>query len=168
MWIKLLGAVAILFCAWFLGKSSSDKLKKREETLRDFQSALKLLESEISFSNNSIDCALLNIGKAVYMCGFFDEVSQDVYKKGVRAAWRDALLKYKPRLALTDEDIKILLVLSAELGVTDGENQIKNIRYVSGMLDKAEACAHEKFAKLSRLYRSVSIGVGAMVVILFI
>ena len=168
MWIKLFGAIAIIFCAWLLGKSLSGSLKRREESLRGFHSALKLLESEISYSHNSMDVALKNIGKSVYMQGFFEEISKKVNEKGVRLAWRDAVLKYKEQLGLLEEDLRILLVLSSELGVTDKENQIKNIRYVMSMLKDAENEAHEKFTSLSRLYRSLSMGAGAMAVILLI
>lgn len=168
MWIKLLGAIAIIFCAWFLGKNLSDNLKKREESLKGFHSALKLLESEISFSHNSIDIALKNIGKSIYMYGFFEEVSKKVKEKGVRLAWREGVLQYKEKFGITDEDSKILLILSSELGVTDRENQIKNIRYVMSMLADAEIEAHEKFTTLSKLYRSISMSVGAVAVILLI
>ena len=81
-------------------------------------------------------------------------------------SWNNGILKFKDTLCLTNEDAKILQTLSAELGITDKENQIKNIHYILSLLKTAETDAEEKYKSLSGLYRNISMSAGVVFVIL--
>lgn len=166
MFNKILGSAAIVGGSVFIGRNMTDRLKKREYSLKAFHNTLVMLESEINFSANSIDRAFKNISCSVKLSGFFEYLLSQIKDKGIRNAWNDSIVKFQDRLFLTDDDAKILLTLSAELGITDRENQIKNIRYVLTMLEKAETEAHEKYTSLSGLYRNISMGAGLAAAIL--
>lgn len=168
MWIKIIGATGLFFSAWATGKRLSNSLRVRYETLQSFETALVMLEGEMSYASNSIDTAFLNIAKAVPLDGFFESVAEKVHQKGARTAWRDELLKQKKRLFLTAEDIRIISVLSAELGISNTENQIKSIRYCRSLLQSAESEAGERYKTLSGLYKKLCFGSAAMLLILFI
>lgn len=168
MWIKILGAAGIVGASCLYGMKISDGLRLRRDSLNNIADALVLLESEITFSVNSIDGAFKNISKSIPLSGFFEKVSEETHIKGIRMAWNDAIGEYKSRLGLTDGDAKILVSLSAELGITDRENQIKNIKYVLSRLSAAQKEAAEKYATLSRLYRNICIWTGLAAAILLI
>lgn len=166
MFSKILGAAALITASFFIGKNFTDKLKKRKNSLNLFHTALVMLESEINFSANNIACAFSNISESVHIPGVFEYVISETENIGIRNAWNNAILKFKDKLCLTDNDVKILKTLSAELGITDKENQIKNIRYILTMLQAAEADAHEKYCSLSGLYKNISLCAGIAAAIL--
>lgn len=167
MWIKLSGAAALLIATWSAGKRLSDTLKTRCESLRTFRSALVMLESEMSYAGNTIDRAFLNISDALGGNVFFKSVADNVRELGARNAWRTALREQSGKLCLADGDVKILQTLSAELGVSNTENQIKSIRYLLTLLEKAEEEAEQRRKTLSGLYRKLCFGAAAMLIILF-
>lgn len=166
MFNKILGSAAIVGGSVFIGKNMTERLKKRKENLKAFHNALVMLESEINYSANSIDRAFKNISGAVDLTEFFEYVIEEMKDRGIRKAWNSGITKFKTSFALTDDDVKILLTLSSELGITDRENQIKNIRYVLTMLEKAETEADSRYSSLSGLYRNISIGAGLTAAIL--
>lgn len=166
MWIKLAGAGTIIFGAVILGRRLSQELVLRRDSLSEFYSALIMLESEITFSQNSIAGAFDNISKSIPLSGFFAEVSRNTAEYGIREAWNGALDKYGERLGLKLEDIGILRSLSAELGITDRDNQIKNIRYVLSRLLTVREEAAERCSTLSRLFRGVCTLTGIGIAIL--
>jgi len=166
MFNKLFGSASIIGASFFIGKSLTDKLKKRADTLHSFHSSLVMLESEITFSSNSIDRALKNISGTIKIPGFFEYVISQSRDNGIRKAWNSGISRFKDSLCLTNEDAKILQTLSAELGITDKANQIKNIHYVLTLIKAAEADAEEKYRSLSGLYRNISMSAGLVFVIL--
>lgn len=168
MWAKLMGAAAILAGAWLFAAGLSSGLKKRRDSLGAFCRALVMLEGEISYCANCIQKALENISESVSLPGFFERVCADIPKRGIRRAWCDALAECRVPLGLTEEDVKILAALAAELGISDRENQIKNIRYVLSRLEPERAAAEERFRTLSRLYRSLCMFSGLAAVILLV
>ena len=168
MWIKLFGAVALIVAGWWLGKLLSEKLRIRFESLQAFDSALVMLEGEMSYAQNGIDTAFRNIEKAVGLGGFFERVADGVAKVGVRNAWRKELCEHREELSLTGEDVRILSALSAELGVSNVENQIKSIRYVRNMLSGAKSDAEERYKTLSVLYKKLCFGGALMILIVII
>ena len=166
--IKIFGSCAIIGGSLLYGQRISDRLKLRKNSLASFHSALLMLESEISFSHNSIDHAFKNIAKSIPLSGFFVYVSENTAELGIRKAWNSAVAKYKSRLGLADSDAEILLSFSAELGITDRENQIKNIHYILSLLGTAEKEAGERYVSLSGLYRSICTGAGITAAILLL
>ena len=160
MFKKLLGSVAIVGGSVFIGKNLSDRLKKRKDSLNAFHTALVMLEGEIAFSANSIDYALKNISNTTEISECLNYMADELKNIGIRKAWNNGIIKFKDKLCLTDNDVKILQTLSSELGITDRENQIKNIKYVLSILEVAENDANEKFNSHSGLYRNISVSVG--------
>lgn len=160
MFSKIIGTAAIVGSSFFISRSLSDKLKKRRENLHSFHTALIMLENEISFSVNSIDRAFKNISDSVELCGFFSFLVDKIKDNGIRKAWQVAVEEFSETLCLTESDVKILLILSSELGITDKENQLKNINYVLSLLETAEAEAEKSYLSLAGLYRNIGIGAG--------
>ena len=168
MFNKFLGAIAIMGCSVFISKSMTDKLKKRKASLNSFHKILVMLESEISFSANSIDHALKNISDSVNLPDFFNYILPKTEHLGIRKVWSESIEHCKDKLCLSNEDVKILNTLSAQLGITDKDNQIKNIHYVLTMLEHLEQDAENRLLTMSKLYRAFGISAGLTTVILLI
>lgn len=166
MLIKLIAGCAIVGVSWFFGRRMSQNLKVRTDSLEMFCRALVLLESEITFSASSLDIAIKNIAKSIGESDIFLYIAKRIPEIGARGAWCEGIKKYRKNLCLTDEDVRILLSLSGELGITDRENQVKIICYVAELLKRAQNEAQEKFLSYSKLYTNVSVGIGAIFAIL--
>ena len=72
------------------------------------------------------------------------------------------------KLCLTDADCAALMTLSANLGRTDREGQIKNIRYVKSLIAAQQTAAETEYNRRAKLYSSGGLLIGAAVVIVLI
>ena len=69
---------------------------------------------------------------------------------------------------LTDGDREILVMLGAQLGMTDRENQYKNICCTKNLIDKQYEQARQIRERTSRLYEGGGILAGAFAILLLI
>lgn len=168
MLIKLAGAGLIFFAGIFWGLLKSGELVKRERSLRDIKTALNILESEIVFSSHYLKYAFLRISKICGCAGLFSDMSSEIGEFSAAEAWRHALLKNKKELFLKDIDVEILNILGAELGLSDRERQVNNIRHVSLLLEQNLEEAHEEYLKTAKLYRSMGILGGLFLIIILL
>ena len=165
---KWLGGGLILIATTYIGFQKVAALSGRVRSLGALQTGLSILESEISFSANHLKQAFAEIERAVNVDGLFLMAGDKIAELGAAEAWEKAVKEKKDRLFLTDTDAQALTSLAAELGVTDRENQIKNIRRVNALLLSLAQAAQAEYEKSARLCRSGGILVGMLVVILLL
>lgn len=168
MLYKIIGGALIIAATTVFGCSKARALSERVNSLLRIKTALSVLESEIIFSANHMKRAFLRLADTVGPAFLFREAAARLEEDGVGKAWRDAVDKYRKKLCLADEDVRMLKTLSAELGMTDRENQVKNLRRVAALLDTALIKAREEYDRSARLYRSCGIMAGLLVVILLV
>lgn len=166
MLYKLMGGGMIITATTIAGFLKARTLANRVDSLIRIKTALSVLESEISFSANSLKLAFLRIERTVDTGGMFAEAGEAIAGCGVEQAWKQAVDNSRRRLSLTEHDAELLKTLAAELGMTDRENQIKNIRRVSALLDAASVQAQAEYTQTARLYRSGGILTGLLFIIL--
>ncbi len=166
MLYKWLGGGMIVMATTLAGFMKARTLSGRVASLIRLKTALSVLESEISFSANNLKTAFSRIERTVDTYGLFAEAGEGITRNGVEQAWKDAVDSRKKALCLTEQDAELLKTLAAELGMTDRENQIKNIRRVSTLLDTAAHQAQAEYNQTAKLYRSGGIMAGLLFVIL--
>ncbi len=166
MVLKWLGSGLIVGAATMAGLWKARSLSCRVESLIRLKTALSVLESEITFSANSLKQAFLRIERTVDAAGLFAQAGEDIISVGVEQAWKQAVDSRKKTLCLTEQDADLLKTLAAELGMTDRENQIKNIRRVSALLEAAAGQARADYEQTAKLYRSGGLLAGLLFVIL--
>ena len=168
MFHKILGSLFIIVSTTFISKSLTDSLKRRAESLKAFERLLVLLESEIDYANNPLDVAFSNISNSVKLGGFLPFIISKINSEGIKSSWQQGIENFKKDLSLKDGDIKVLLSLSYQLGLTDRENQIMNIRYVKSLLASYIDEADQNSKTLTRLYRNISFlaGIGTIILLL--
>lgn len=164
--MKIIGAAMILGVCAYSGFRFADRLKKRYVYLRNILTALNLLETEISFGGSRLKKAFESVDKAADTKGLFKTASENLEQLGIKRAWREAVKEKKEELCLTDGDSEALTALGARLGMTDTENQMKNIRYVKEMLAAKQAEAEGEYERQGRLYRSGGILAGLFLIFL--
>lgn len=162
--VKILGAVMIGAACGYFGFKMSFSLKTRAKSLGEIGASLEMLESEINFGANKLKKAF----KRADRNGLFTLAAENMERKGVSAAWEEAVRAVKQRLCLTDADADILLMLGESIGKSDTEDQIKNIGYIKALINRQERDARAGYEKSGKMYGGGGILVGLMIIILLI
>ncbi len=154
--IKLLGCILLIFCSTILGNKYSRKLSKRKEILQNFVNLLDNAYTKIKYSSNSL-ADIFNDSFLGY--SFTDNLS-------FSAQWKNMLKNYQN--TLNDNDIKLLVEFSNEIGKTDTEGEISNILLYQGLLKENIESAKEDIEKKSRLYTLLGFSIGMTLAIILI
>ncbi len=166
--LRLAGAAAVFASCTVMGFSLSDRLKKRAGYLGNIIEALSLLETEIAFGRSRVKEAFLRVDAACDTRGLFKTAAEKMEEEGIKKAWRGAVEEKRDELRLTDADAEAVISLSERLGMTDTENQIKNIRYVKGRLEPLLKEAEGEYGQAGRLYRGGGILVGVFLILILL
>lgn len=164
--IKILGALMIACASVYYGFGRARGLKKRYDLLAGIQNALKLLETEIDFAGTTLKTSLKKIDKVCFTGGIFSGCAEMMDEYGAGEAWRRSVFKNKEYL--TSADCETLISLGARLGMTDSENQIRNIRYVSKRLEGNISEAEDDYKRLSKLYRGGGVLIGGFIILMLL
>lgn len=164
--MRLAGAVMIFAVCAYGGFSLSDRMKKRCMYLKNVIAALSLLETEITFGGNRLAPAFEKLDNAVDTHGLFKAAAEMAETIGIRKAWQKAVKGKQSELRFKEEDAQTLMALGERLGMTDTENQVKNIQYVKKRLEVQLDGAEGEYGKLGRLYRNGGILSGAFLILL--
>lgn len=166
--IKFIGALIITASTSLLGIYKSVMLKNRVLYLRDFKTSLSLLKSEIVFAGNCLEKAFLNIAKTSKASQVFETAAENIDSVGIKKSWENAVKKYADKMSLKDDDVQVLLLLGTQLGMTDKENQLKNIVYVSELTDNQIYKAEQEYSLTAKLCRNIGILSGLFISIILI
>lgn len=162
--VKILGALMTGLSCGYFGLKMSVMLKKRMKSLGDIAISLEMLESEINFSMNKLKKSFIRVDRN----GLFKLAAENMEEKGIKSAWESAVKESKEKLCLTDADGEILEMLGKNIGKTDMDDQIKNIKYIKTMINEQEKQAQNEYKRMGKLYSSGGILVGLMIVIILI
>ena len=168
MIFKIAGSVMIVYGTGLYGFLKAMRPHKRYKGLLKIDTALGVMENEINFSNALIDDVLINAAKASGTSEIFTTCAEASGDLPVSTRWREAVLKDKDRLCLTNEDCQTIIMLSGELGMTDRVGQIKNIRHVREIIKGHINEAYEEYMKESKMLKGLGIGIGLFLVILLL
>lgn len=173
MFIKLLGATLILLSSSFLGYYYSKSLGRRVEDLRVLKRALTLLRSEINYISSPMPEALENVGERIdHEIGHYFKSIADELKlnqgKTLTEVWKKHAQKILERTYLNALDIKNIMIFSENVGYLDKEMQNNNIRLFLDQLDEEIKMAIENDAKYNKLYRSLGVLSGILIIVVLI
>lgn len=162
--VKILGALMTGIACGYFGFRMRMTLKTRAANLALIRSSLETLEGEIHFGKNRLKKAFERADHN----GLFTLAAENIEKMGAREAWSDAVNKTADKLCLTDADREAILLLGQNIGRTDCEDQIKNIRYVKSLVAAQYEQAEGEYQKRARLYSGGGMLIGALLVIILI
>ncbi|MCH5185356.1 MAG: stage III sporulation protein AB [Oscillospiraceae bacterium] len=155
--IKLTGALCIVLSTTCIGFYRADILKKRTVYLKNIISSLCMLESEISFSQNILRRVFIHIDGMSDTAGLFLKAAERTEGQGIRDAWKSAVDDTAKEMCLKRNDIEVLYLFGENLGMSDRESQIKNIRHTVDMMGPLLDEAEEDYKKNGRLCRGAGI-----------
>ncbi len=154
--IKLLLCIAIVVSSSLIGFYYSNSLYRRKRVLEHFLIQIKNCSTKIRYNSGDL-CEIFSNSFTDFT---FD--SQISFCK----QWSDMLKGYSK--ILSDEDIKILLEFSENLGTYDVSGELSNIsmyiEMLSAQIEKADLDIKER----SKLYKTLGMTFGLAVAILLI
>lgn len=169
--MKLLGAVLLFFVCTMTGFWKARQYVRRSQELRQLRGSLSALETEIAYGTTPLHLACGQIGEreAGPVGRFFTRVSEQLCQSDGLSAfecWKHALIEMKPELSLREQDRKILIRLGHKLGLSDKQDQMHHLRLAQKTLETEEAHAAREQEKYEKMYRSLGVLAGALLVIL--
>lgn len=171
MWLKMSGAVLIVAATSWIGLETAQGFQRRPRQLRDLQSSLQMLETEISYTQTPLPKALEKIARSIKGCVgdfFFIIRNRLINTPGTTLgeAWHKGMEYLQEHSALTASDQQILHNFATTLGISDRQDQVKHLKLVMAQLAAAEIKAWDEKAKNARMFKTLGILGGLAIVIL--
>jgi len=169
--IKLIGAVCILFAGTMLGFYQSLQISSRPRQIRQTIQALQRLETEISYGYNPLPDALFTVAgtTAGPVGSLFAEAASGLKDGGtdsVRESWSNAVERCWGSTAMKRTEREAFLQLGSVLGISGREDQAKHLRLAASILQAEEEAAAEDNRRFGKMWRSLGMLAGALIVIL--
>jgi stage III sporulation protein AB len=167
--LDLIGALCVLFAGTALGFSISARYADRPKQLRLMLHALQRLETEIAYGRTPLPEALARIAEQMgepLAALFRNAAAQMDGTRPTDEAWRNAVQACWKQTAMKAPEQDVLIRLGQSLGGSDSEDQIKHLRLAMRMLKMEEENAAEDQRKYAKMWKSLGVLCGALVVIL--
>lgn len=173
MVVKIINSCIIILFSTLIGLERAKIYVERTKQLAALQGALSRLETEILHYASNLPDALIRIGKSVkggvgklfYLTG---QTLAEKSKFSVAEAWCSTLEQIKSDLYLQQEDIDILQRFGEQLGSSDKEGQSRFIRLTLMQLREEEKKARVIREKYDKMYKSLGLLGGIVLVILLL
>lgn len=169
--IKLAGAVFILFATTAAGFLVAKRYADRPRHIRQLRAALSLLQTEITYGSRRLDriCAHIAQREAGTIGSLFRRAKEYMERldgASTFVCWRRAVEETWPHTALKEAERQILIDFGKTLGISDREDQLQNLRRAQTALEQEEAQARDEQERYEKMYRSLGVLAGALIVIL--
>ncbi len=171
--MKILGIIVVIIASWGYGSGLINRLQQHQNQLFSLQELTGLFLGEIQYGKSPLQEACLQIGNRLPSpySDVLHNISEELSKKNYQSfevVWREQFQLRKKEFYLTEQEKAVLLGIGKNLGYLDVDAQIRHLQMyqieASQMLEQLQKTVKEK----KKLYRSVSLMVGAMVILLFI
>ena len=146
---------------------------RRPGELRDFQTALQLLETEVIYSATPLPVALRKIarfghGKAAAMFAGAGQKMESGLVETAGEAWILALDETFEETAMRYEDREVLEALAPSLGASDRQDQLKHLAMARERLGRQEISALDDAGRYGRLWNYAGVLTGLALVLVLI
>lgn len=163
----------VIMAGGMAGMSVARGYSRRPYELRCLQSALQMLETEITYTATPLPEALSRVaGRSDKMvAGFFKAASEELQNMSgntASEAWEIALKKHYPSTALLPTDLAILSNLGGSLGISDRMDQSKHLQLAMEQLSVERNKAEESAAKNVKMWNYMGFMFSLVVVLMLI
>ncbi|MCP3032982.1 stage III sporulation protein AB [Halobacillus sp. A1] len=169
--MEWLGALIVLVATTWVGFDAASKFKKRPGQIRQWKSALQMIEAEMVYSQSSLWDVCEKLSKVLPspICYFFSSlVNGKSTCTDFSELWTSELRKQWFWNAMAKSELDILIQFGNTLGQHDLDQQQKQIKLTLHHLDLQLNEAIEVSVKHQRLARGIGVLSGLLVVLLLI
>lgn len=169
--VKLIGAVLILFSGTMIGFFQASQFAARPKQIRMLILALQRLETEILFAFTPLPEALAHLARQTTepLSSMFGEIAAGLEEGlGVSTVecWQRAVRNGWKRTSMKAAEMDVFYQLGHTLGITDREDQIKHLRLAVNQLQSEEEAARDDQKRYEKMWKSLGLLTGALVVIM--
>ena len=169
--LKLFGAALVVVAGIMIGHLKARKLSDRPAQIRRFIRVLQQLETEISYGFTPLPEALHKLAQQTSepLTSIFADMAAGLRSGrglSVKESWQQALIDHWPLTAMQASERDVLLQLGLTLGTTDREDQLKHIRLAGNQLAGMESEAADEQRKFEKMWRSLGLLGGALIVVI--
>lgn len=169
--LKLAGAMCVIFAGTMLGFYQALQLSARTRQIRQVMQGLQRLETEITYSFTPLSQALRLVADTMAgpVAGLFARTAEALEERQtatVQESWRLSVDECWSRTAMKRPERDAVLQLGAVLGKSDRSDQAKHLRMTVSLLAAEEAEAAEENRRYGKMWRSLGLLTGVLIVIL--
>ena len=168
--IKIVIGIVIICISGYIGIEMSSNLKAREEVLKDFSTFLTMLKSQMIYLNSSIPTAFEYSRQSLSsrLKYAIENIVLDMAKFGVSKVDISIEENIKALECLTKEDELFISSTLKNIGISDIDSQKNIIENAINITDEKIKEAKDKKNKDSKVYKTVGLIAGIIVVVIFI
>lgn len=172
--IQWLGSAAVVYGSTLFGHRRAARYRERPRELRRLATLLYSLQTEISYARVPLQEAMQHVNmqadKKSGLAAFFGDTAQLLSMPGMtgQTAWNRALLQYELISPLTKEDLEILTTLGRTMGLTGIDEQVGHLKAAIELIAARELEALEERKRYERLFKTVGVLTGTLIVVLLI
>ena len=170
--LKIIGICMILIATSIIGFEFANRLRKRTKQLRDFQAALSILESEIMYGQTPLATAADRISNQIPnpVANFFRILHENLLNgaESISVIFRKSLETFATEVQLKEQEFEILKQFGETLGKHDRFMQQKQIEIALTHLTRIEKEAHNTQMNYEKVFQTLGVLTGLLIVILFV
>ncbi|UJF31261.1 stage III sporulation protein SpoIIIAB [Paenibacillus hexagrammi] len=169
--LKFVGSVLILGAAAWFGFLQASHYARRPKQIRLMISALQRMETEIVYAVTPLPDAFRSLSKqmAEPVSSMFRLTSERLISaegRSTREIWQHTITDMWRRTSMKQPEQEVVLQLGSVLGLSDRGDQIKHLRLAVSQLQAEEAEARDEQRRYEKMWKSLGVLVGALIVIL--
>ncbi|TXK83416.1 stage III sporulation protein SpoIIIAB [Paenibacillus sp. N3.4] len=169
--LKFVGGILIIGAATLIGFLQAAHYARRPKQIRVLISALQRMETEITYALTPLPEAFASLSKQITepLSSLFRLTSERLLSSdgsSTREIWRLIVKDIWKRTSMRQAEQEVLLQLGSVLGLTDRSDQIKHLRLAVSQLQTEETESREEQRRFEKMWKSLGLLIGALIVIL--
>jgi len=171
--INIIGMIITLGASTALGLYLASLGTFRQQDLLAFKKALLILKSEIEYIATPLPQAMANIADRTanpvsqLFAHFAQRLKQNEDGETAYQLWISAIEVHKNKAFLTDEDWEVIGNFGKTLGYLDKQMQVDSIHFTIDYLDAHISQLQESNAKNKKMYQSLGVIGGILLLVIF-
>lgn len=170
IFIKIIISLAILCITSYIGIEMASSLKSREEILTDYITFLRLLQNEMVYMANSLPVSFEMARQRLSssLKDVIGAIALDMSEYGIDKIDISITNNVNTLEALNDYDKDIIISTMKNLGRSDIDSQNNIIENTITIIEKQIKEANINKVKNSKVYRTIGVITGLIIVVIFI
>lgn len=169
--LKLLGAILVVLAGTLIGFYQAARYANRPRQIRQLIQALQRLETEIGYGFTPLPDALLRISRqlAEPLASLFGKAAEQLegdVRLTAQESWQRAVEEIWPKTAMNETERDAVRQLGFSLGISDRADQSKHLRLAMSQLQAEEQTARDEQSRYEKMWKSLGVLAGALIVIL--
>lgn len=170
--LKIVASVLIILTTTVIGFDVARRYRDRPQHLRQLQSALQGLATEISYGATPLPEAFASLAATHRspIADMFQAAATQLTRPGTTAAaaWQEGLEALVKRSALGQRDLVVVRQLGTVLGLSDRLDQERHLLLALQHLQREEVLAEQERQQNERMWRYLGVLSGLLLVIVLV